>query len=399
MRLRRLFCAVSAAAVAGSFLIGASPFVFAQSAAETIRVAISQNEPEVNLKVHGRFTVKSLETGESLHTAGKLEQVAVRATAKGLFLGEQAFAVPGVRVESQRDAAINVNGRHLRGAIEIVRRPNNMLQVVNAVPLEDYLRGVLSKEAPDYWPKEALRAIAIAARTYAVYQRLTKASEAFDVRADVFSQDYGGKSSEKLATTRAVKDTAGLIIVYQGKSFPAFYHSTCGGKTEHGRVMGKFNLPPLAGNVVCRYCSASPFFSWQRRLTRADVSWALRKNPQGAVGRVLSMEVSKRTPTGRVEQTVIVGTERTVRLTGYELRALFGFERIRSPLLTISEMNDDFILDGHGWGHGVGLCQWGAAELARRGMTAAEILAYYYRGAELVQLSALGDQLAPITGE
>ena len=388
-----------AAAVSFSALFAAAPAAWPQSAAENIRVAVAQNEAEVALKIRGRYTLTSLDTGEAIHSARRLDKVAVRATEAGLSLGDQAFAVKGLRVESQRDAAIDVNGRHLRGTIEITRQPNQKLRVINYVPLEDYLRGVLSKEAPDYWPKEALRAIAIAARTYAVYQRLIKSGDAFDVRADVLSQDYGGKSSEKLATSRAVTDTAGWILVYEGKVFPSFYHSTCGGMTENGRVMGKFDLPPLAGGITCRYCSGSPFFSWQRRLSRADVAWALHKSPHGSIGAIKSFEVTKRTPSQRVEQAIITGAQRSLKLTGYDIRALFGFDRIRSPLFTVTENGDGFVLDGHGWGHGVGLCQWGASELARRGMPAAEILAYYYRGAQLVQLEALGDAIAPIAGE
>ncbi len=380
-------------------LVGGLP-VLAQPSPESIRVAIVREDPQVDLQIHGRFTVSALHTHDQIQQGRRLDPVAVRAVPEGIALGEEVLPYGGVRIESEGNGTINLNGKRLRGTIEIVRQPNLTLLVVNHVALEDYLRGVLSKEAPDYWPLEALKAIAIAARTYAVYQRFTKEGGDYDVTGDVMSQDYGGKTAEKAGTTRAVKATEDWILIYNNQLFPTFYHSTCGGMTEHGRVMGRFDLPPLRGGVRCTFCTASPFFQWQRRLTREDVAWALRKSPYGSIGSILDVRVTQRTASGRAQEITIQGQLRTIRLTGYEFRALFGFERIRSPLFTIQTVADGFVLDGRGWGHGVGLCQWGAAELARRGWSAPEILAWYYPEAQLVSLKSLTNQpLVIIKGE
>jgi stage II sporulation protein D len=375
---------LSAVSVALSFV----PSATAQPNPEWIRVAVVREDPQVELQVYGRFVIRTLHTGSPLQEGRRLPAVAVQAVPEGLAIGGRLLPVAGVRIEPASEAALSLNGRRLRGTLEIVRQRDMTLLVVNHVALEDYLRGVLSKEAPDYWPPEALKAIAIAARTYAVYQRLTKAPADYDVTGDVMSQDYGGKSEEKIATTRAVKATAGLILTHQGRLFPTFYHSTCGGMTEHARVMGDFDLVPLRGGIACTLCAASPFFRWQRRLAKADLSWALRKSRYGSIGAVAEMRVSRRTASGRVQELVLAGAQRTLRLSGYDVRQLLGFERIRSPLFTVTPVADGFLLDGRGWGHGVGMCQWGAAELARRGFSAAEILAFYYPG---VALAALGD--------
>ena len=385
-------------AIAGALLAGASE-VWAQPSPEWIRVAIVREDPQVDLQIHGRFRILAMHTGAPIQEGRRLPPLAVRAVPEGLAFGEDILPYVGVRIEPASDAAISLNGRRLRGALEIVRQKDLKLLVINHIALEDYLRGVLSKEAPDYWPPEALKAIAIAARTYALYQRFTKEAGDYDVTGDVMSQDYGGKTGEKAGTTRAVKATAGWILMYRGVLFPTFYHSTCGGMTEHARVMGPFDLEPLRGGVRCMFCSASPFFQWQRRLTRADVAWALRKSPYGPIGAIRDVQVASRTATGRAQEVRFVGSARTVTLTGYDVRALFGFERIRSPLFSIVPVGDDFILEGRGWGHGAGLCQWGAAELARRGFSAAEILAYYYRGVEVVPLKSLeGKQVTVIQG-
>lgn len=371
------------------------PATSAQPSLEWIRVAVSRDQPHVTLQIHGRFRMTDLTSGSEINAGRRLESMAVRALPEGLALGNAVLPYTGVRVEPSSEAAIRLNGRRLRGTLEIMRQQDLTLLVINYVALEDYLRGVLSKEAPDYWPEEALKAIAIAARTYALYQRFTKALGPYDVTADVMSQDYGGKSAEKAATTRAVKATAGLILLHQDTVFPTFYHSTCGGMTEHARVMGSYDLEPLRGGVICTLCSASPFFSWQRRLTKDDVGWALRMSRYGSIGPIRAVQVTKRTSSGRAEEITIVGATRTLRMSGYDVRALFGFERIRSALFSVIPIGEAFVIDGHGWGHGVGLCQWGAAELARRGFSAREILAFYYPSATLLSVRELKDR--PIT--
>jgi len=124
-------------------------------------------------------------------------------------------------------------------------------------------------------------------------------------------------------------------------------------------------------------------------VTKADVGWALRNSPYGSLGPIVDLQVTKRTASGRAEEITIIGVRRTLKISGYEFRSLFGFDRIRSPLFSVTNVADAFLLEGHGWGHGVGLCQWGAAELARRGFSAAEILAWYYPHSELVDVADL----------
>ncbi|MDP3767513.1 MAG: SpoIID/LytB domain-containing protein, partial [Dehalococcoidia bacterium] len=329
--------------------------------AELIRVAVSRDQPEVELEVDGRFLMSGLSSRSPLDQGRRLKPLAVRAVPQGLALGDRMLPLLGVRIEPGQGATVRLNGSSFHGTLEIHRQKDQTLLVINHVPLEAYLRGVLSKEAPDYWPAEALKAIAIAARTYAVYQRFSKAAQAFDVTGDVMSQDYGGKSAEKAATTRAVEGTAGWILLYHDTVFPTFYHSTCGGRTEHARVMGKgYTIEPLQGGIRCSFCTASPFHDWRRRVTRADINWALKKSRHGTVGPVQALRIARRSPSGRVEQISITGTQRTLLLSAYEFRQLLGFERIRSPLFSVVPEGNDFVIDGHGWGHGVGMCQWGA---------------------------------------
>ena len=380
-----------------------------QTGVAWIRVAVVRDQPQVDLAIHGRFRIVALRTpahpgarvtvgAGSLQEGRWLPQVIVRATQEGILVGERVFPLFGVRVEPAREATINLNGQRLRGTIEILRQPNLTLLVVNQVALEDYLRGVLSKEAPHYWPKEALRALAIAARTYTLFQRLSKTAVDYDVTGDIMSQVYGGRSAEKWQTTRAVRDTEGVILTYQGRVFPAFYHSTCGGLTEHASVMGPYDVEPLHGGVTCSFCQESPFYRWERRLSKADIAWALKQKGFGSVGTVTGLDVVQRTATGRAAQVLIRGTSRTLTMKAYDFRALFGFEQLRSVAFTVEPEGDNVLLRGQGWGHGVGLCQWGTAELARRGLSAREILAVYYPHAEVVRLGEVAVQPVVVQG-
>ena len=362
-----------------------------------IRVAVVQNQPGVALSIHGRYQVVALTSGALLQDGLWLGQSEIRATPDGMLINGRYLPREGVQIQPARDATIDLNGQRLRGTVEIRQQNDNALLVINHIGLEDYLRGVLSNEVPHYWSKEALRAVAIAARTYALYQRLSKAAIDFDLSSDVLSQVYGGKSSEKGPTSRAVKDTEGLILVYGEWVFPTFYNSTCGGLTESGSVMGPYRLAPLTGGVQCALCSASPFYRWTRSLTPGDIAWALKRQGRESMWPVSDIRVVETTPFGRAAKIRITGGTGSLVLTGFEFRRLFGFDRIRSTAFTIRPGDEGkFVLEGQGWGHGVGLCQWGAAELARRGLSAREILSFYYPAAKLVRLGELPIQPIPV---
>jgi stage II sporulation protein D len=353
------------------------------SAQPSIRVAVVVDQAKADLAVKGDFRIISLKTSQVVAQGDSLNKSSVRAENQLIILDDKPISEGGIRIEPAKAAAIDVNGQRLRGLVEVLPRPGSTIIIINHLGIEDYLQGVIGKEAPFYWPKEALKAITIVARTYALFQRESKDSEVYDVTGTVLSQVYGGKKAEKLRTNRSVRDTSGLVLTYNGKIFPAFYHSTCGGLTENGYVMGKFDIAPLKGGVRCSFCSESPFFRWQRRVTKEDLAWAVKKSGRDSIWPVENLEITRYTPTGRVEQLRISGKSKSVYLSGYEFRQILGFERIRSTAFAVVKDNDGFILQGHGWGHGVGLCQWGSAELARKGLSAREILSYYYPGAEL----------------
>ena len=136
-----------------------------------------------------------------------------------------------------------MNGKSYRGRIEVAKKKNGLLLVVNELDIEDYLRGVVAAEIPPDWEPEALRAQAVASRTYALYQKRTSGARPYHILATVDSQVYNGRSAEHRAAAAAVADTEGIVITYQGEIIPAFYHASCGGTPRTPSISGASTNP------------------------------------------------------------------------------------------------------------------------------------------------------------
>ena len=261
--------------------------------------------------------------------------------------------------------------------------------IVNEVALEDYLKGVVANELnPVAFPQmEAIKAQAIAARSYALSMLGQYARRGFDLYSDHRSQVYGGVETERPMSNRAVEETRGIVSVYQGKPIKAFYSSTCGGKTEAYQLA--FRRPPipyLKGGVNCKD-SSGRYFSWEEKIPNSRI----QKNlvPKAGVGNLKKLVPIKRGSSGRVLEMRVVGDRGEKVLTGNDIRYALG---LRSSLIRKIQPSYDssgniveLRVRGRGYGHGVGLCQIGSVELARRGWTFERILKRYYPGIDLVR--------------
>jgi stage II sporulation protein D len=251
--------------------------------------------------------------------------------------------------------------------------------LVNELPLEDYLVGVLRAEVGDRWPGEALRAQAVAARTYAAYQRLLNAGKPYHIIASSAHQQFAGRVALTSPAWDAVRDTAGQVLKWEGDVFPAFYHAESGGFTEDPRtVFATRNLPALEP-VRCPFSTNSPHFYWSLDLKLADVSEVLRRN-EIPVGTVTAIEVAERTPSLRATLVTVRGSQGVARLRGNDFRRMIGYDTLKSTLFAVAIDGDVAHFSGRGWGHGVGLCQWGAKGMAEQGYRAKQILEFYYPG-------------------
>ena len=258
------------------------------------------------------------------------------------------------------------------------------LLVINHVDVEDYLYGVLFYETPHYWPMETLMSQAITARTYALNRKNQMKNADFDLTSDTYSQVYGGKSGERWRTKWAVDLTKGKVLTYNGSIFPTYYHSTCGGHTEDANKVWGENIKPLKG-VKCSYCSRAQGFNWKAMFSYKQIEECL--NNYGIKCKDVSYIVKgQRDKSGRLE-TVRIKDEGGVKdIPSNKFRLALGGTRIRSTSFDIEITPKGIIFRGKGWGHGVGMCQWGAFGMAQKGYDHKQILSYYYPDSKIEKL-------------
>ncbi|MBI2605943.1 MAG: SpoIID/LytB domain-containing protein [Deltaproteobacteria bacterium] len=368
----------------------------------TVRVMVEREK--LGVRVEGFDLIFSdPETGKTFLHEPKRVSIAVKCTLGGVMkIGPRGLKVSGpvkveslggfVRVESGRPA--QGDGRQYRDALYLYSFNGDCI-VVNHVDLEKYVAGLLDSEMNARWNFEALKAQAVAARTYALFQmkegsspRFRGLRPPFDLDSTEKDQVYEGAHKERYRALRAVEETRGQVLAYQGHPIKAFYHSTCGGHTESPeRVWGAHY--PYMKPVRCGFCESSPRFNWSSDLRSAALEASLRKAGLLA-GRLRSIRVLQRNR-GRVERVEIRGDGgrggKSVRYaTGARLRELAGTALVRSTDFTVSRSSDKIVFVGHGSGHGVGMCQWGAKVMGERGNTYAQILARYYPEAGLTRM-------------
>jgi stage II sporulation protein D (peptidoglycan lytic transglycosylase) len=384
--------------------------------------AMTPGEPVTTLRI-GLSSLQGARRAEIEVGAGEYRLVALGRTLAALAAGQRVAleelsggriavsaagaqrAVPSLRLEpATRGSFLTVRAsggrRRLQGALECSLRTG--LFLINELPVEEYLRGVVPAEMFPSWEMEALKCQAILARTYIVGARGDR-HQGFDLCDQSHCQVYLGLDEEHERTTQAVRQTAGQILTYGGRPARIFYHSTCGGVTAAPAEV--FQLADLDGVPAQRavsdqsgsriLCSISPHFHWEFRVEKGVFQTFLQSLALGQTdpGRITKIRILERDPSGRVNSLEMVGTRGSFRLSGYEFRsrfvARFGGESLKSTLFTISVEKDKVVLRGRGFGHGVGLCQWGAEALAQQGVGYRDILQHYYPQSRLGSLLAL----------
>ena len=310
-------------------------------------------------------------------------------------------------------ALVRVNGRPYRGTIT-ARRDRTGVTVVDRVPMETYLAGVVSAEMGrrSLSEQEALRAQAVVSRTFALRNLRRWQAQGFDLYATVADQVYGGAASETPEGRAAVDATRGRIVTYGGVPIDAFFYSTCGGRTADGTEVFRAADRPYLRSVAdvaddgTAYCSISPRFRWHEEWTgealRATLQRTLppvataagRGTTAGDMSEVRDVRVSYRTPSGRVGLLTIALRRGDVQVEEPSVRQVLrpvSGELLRSNTFTLTvsgagQRVTRLTADGAGAGHGVGFCQWGAVGRSRAGQDYERILAAYYPGASLERL-------------
>ena len=289
-------------------------------------------------------------------------------------------------IRSSDRRGIWINSKRYSGKINIVFR-NNKILVINVLGVEKYLNSVVGSEMPHKWHIEALKAQAIASRTYA----LKKTNNGlYDIDSTQTNQVYNGLESSTFKTRRAVRETRSLVITYKNKLINALFHSSSGGMTENSEAVWSDPYPYLV--TVKDFDQKNPKIRWNKEVSKSEL-----KEIFPIIGGIQQIEVLNITETGRIKNLKIIGTFGDKVITGKEFRSKLG---LKSTLFrpTISEDFHDkkdlnnqsniqfhpfLIISGMGAGHGVGMSQWGARYMADKGYKANQILKYFYKGVNI----------------
>ncbi len=351
-----------------------------------MRVAIEQDVPQVQV---GSSTDAVLKDASGRAIAQIPAGTALVAQAQGGSISISQWRGNAFWVEpSDEQGLVWINNAWYRGRTLVVPTTGG-LTAVNYVDLEQYLYSVVGSEVFDNWHPEALKAQAVAARTYALYQRQTSSNTVFDVGDTQRWQVYKGVIEESAPTIGAVQATRGQVVTFQGQIINAVFHSSAGGRTEDVENVWSRPLPYLRG--VPAYDELAPEFRWNLMVTAEQA----RKIAPG-IGNILSFAPERVAPSGRVITMRVTGDRGSRVVSGADLRNAFN---LRSTLFTVSPQlpsmastrsvasaPTSFQITGGGFGHGLGMSQWGAQGLALRGMSYRDILRHYYTGTILSRI-------------
>ncbi|MGH7217021.1 MAG: SpoIID/LytB domain-containing protein [Nitrospiraceae bacterium] len=384
------------AIVAGACLLSLSSVV---EAAESIRVLLSAEVPRLDIRADGPLWVTDAKgRGQALRASVQVTAAGVGFLLNGARMqteqltlqgGEQGITLTFPRLARKPNGAAVLSDDSgteipVSGLVHLVRRGKGFL-VINRVDVEEYVKGVVPSEVSSTWHPEMLKAQAVAARTYALYQQMLSATREYDVAATVQDQVYRGKQGVDAAILRAVEDTRGLVVTYQDAPIYAAFSSTAAGLTEDAMNVWSKEYPYLKG-VECPFDLLSPYYQWKSSFKIDTLEQNLRQQgfPVGAIATLTPLSFSRG---GRVAKLRVLHSGGELVLRGEELRKAVGYTIIPSTQFAIESIGRDVVLSGFGAGHAVGMCQWGAKELAELGYPFSTILQYYYPGTELQNMT------------
>ena len=383
-------------ALCSMFCLLLSPAAFVEAAWQP-ELLVSLGTAGTTLRLSGNLPVvlKRLDNKKVVWHGKAKEFATLTFTDKGWELNGRKLkkadtAALELTVEDERNLSKLVStydNKSYRGALRLLPRKGS-LQLLNRVTAEEYLQGVVPEEMPAEWNPEAVKAQAVAARTYALRQRKRHAKEGFDVCATTHCQQYGGVSVERAAANQAVKATSGEVLESHGALVDALFHTDSGGMTENSEDVWGSRIDCLRAAKEVR----TETYPWEKNITVQKFSELLVRRGKN-IGTLKKIELSPikigkaskdRTVSGRVKQVTFVGKNGKASITGNDLRSMLG---LKSTLFGMTMNRNVLFIKGYGWGHGLGMSQHGAKAYAdSEHYDYKQILQHYYRGAELKKL-------------
>ena len=350
----------------------------------TVRVAVLHGRGALDVEAAGLLLVDP--EGHPLNIADGKAKLVVSGREVTVTGEDTSASFPtGTRIEGR---APSLRATQSAGSVHVLPLPlilhvdGDEIVLVSEMAIERYLPGVVAAEMPASWGIEAKKAQAIAARTYALMQKVG-ATGAWDLEAAVEDQAWSGEVIDG-STRAAVASTLGEILTVDGWVVSTFYSAACAGKSE---------LPPAVwpgrpwhGNTMvdCDSCARSPYDRWSVELTPAEILGAVAAG--GGARKVMGLHVRQRSQADRVTRIEVETDGAPLGMTGNEFREKLGWSRVKSSAFEVTVSGAAFRLAGRGAGHGVGLCQWGTRGLAADGKDYAQILSHYYPGSRVEKI-------------
>jgi stage II sporulation protein D len=346
-----------------------------------IRVAIYRGSPAIKLKTSSRIYVLEVKSGQK-YLLLENANYEIKPGGGGILVGAQQLSSPVKLLAADGQERIRLGGNLYKGDIVLKATPEDRLDIIEYLSIEDYLYGVLPVEMSPDWPLEALKAQAVASRTYAM--RFLNPSKDYDVTNGVEMQVYGGTGKVNSRIIDAVNSTRGEVLKYKGKLITAFFHANCGGHTASVKAAwGEDVIKPLCG-VTDPFCKPSGNSRWEFFLSSSDLLRFVQSLGSTAL-KVKGLKIRQKDRSGRASSFSAVTDSGNFTIKASDLRKGFGNREFRSTYVTrVTPVKGGYELAGRGWGHGVGLCQDGAKYMAYKGRKYTSILRHYYPGAAIV---------------
>lgn len=371
-----------------------------------IKVLLSDDITSCRVTVPSSFRIVDEKSQATLIRINKANVPITVSLKQGQFaIGSRVLASSEISILPDKPFVFSLNKHPYRGNLKLVINSKiTAFDAVNVLPPEPYLAGVVGAEMPNYWEKQALKAQAVAARTYCMFIKEKFGTKRhWDVNRTQSSQVYEGIKAESKQVWDAVGQTTGMVLVTMlgdGKDgiFPAYYCSSCGGHTEDSKNVFGDSFAPLRG-VECPYCkdiAKTSIFFWPTVQFGSNyiTETIVKKYPKlKTLGKIKTIEPARVSNYGKFSRVTMVkligqtGKSDFVRGEDFRLSLDPTGKKLKSSIYTMINLNGKWsFIAGRGWGHGVGMCQCGAEGMARRGKDAFEILAYYYPGSKIARI-------------
>lgn len=348
----------------------------------SINVALMVNVPSASLSTDGSYMLK-ISDSASIYESKPLHAT-VEAHPDGIKINDHLYQTDQMII-TVSTGSIQVGKRRYARQIQIIKKSEAKLLVINQIGVDEYLKGVLPLEVHPDWSMESLKAHAVVSRTFALFKALEKKDQDYALEDTVQSQVYGGSLFYKESTNHAIELTKGEILTSNGTLFPSYFYAACGGRTARADQIWPVEPNPVLKGVVCNFCKGTRHWRWALKMPLKKIEKIMREKGYPAKN-LLDIQFVSREQSGRATKVILKYKLSTVVIRADDFRAWIGYDELKSLKASVSVKNRLAHFVGYGWGHGIGFCQWGSKIQAESGKDYRAILEFYFPGSKIKKL-------------